>query len=113
MEQVNQLPRRQSTGMRILRIAVLTADTLSFLCVLIVRFALPMTSGQDGEAWFWAGLLLVYALFLVLGLALVLNVLYLVALAIMRGRYDNGYNQASRAFLFVLPAAVALVITVR
>lgn len=99
--------------MRVLRIAVLSADTLSLLCVLIIRFAPPMASGGDGEASYWAGLLLVYALFLVLGLALVLNVVYLVALAFMRRRYDNGYNQVARALLFLLPGATALVITVR
>ncbi|MGN7201415.1 hypothetical protein [Arthrobacter sp. SAFR-044] len=96
--------------MWVLRIAVLTIDTLSLLFVLIIRFA-PTTSGHDdGEGWYWAGLLLVYALFLVLGLALLLNVVFLVALAFMRRRYDNNYNRVSRACLLLLPAATALVI---
>jgi hypothetical protein len=37
----------------------------------------------------------VYALFLVLRLALVLNIVYLVALAFMRGRHDNDYGAVS------------------
>lgn len=110
MEQVSRPLRRQSAGMRVLRITVLAIDTVSLLFVLIIRFA-PTTAGQDdGEGWYWAGLLLVYALFLVLGLALLLNVVYLVALAFMHGRYDNSYSWVSRAFLFLLPAATALVI---
>ena len=112
MEQVDRPLRRQSTGIRVLRIAVLTADTLSLLFVLFILF-LPASSGQDGEASFWAGLLLVYALFLVLGLALVLNVVYLVAVAFMHRRYDNGHGKVSRALLFLLPAATAMVITIR
>jgi len=41
MEQLGRPLRRQSTGMRVLRFAVLTADALPLLCVLIIRFALP------------------------------------------------------------------------
>jgi hypothetical protein len=55
----------------------------------------------------------VYALFLILGLTVALNVVYLAAAAFMHRRYDNGYSQVSRALLFLLPAATALVITVR
>lgn len=112
MEQLDRSLRRQSTGMRVLRFAVLTADTLSLLFVLFIRFALPASSSKDGEASFWAGLLLVYALFLILGLAVVLNAVYLIALAFMRGRYVNGYHRVSRALLLLLPAATALVIAV-
>lgn len=100
--------------MRVLRIAVLTVDTVSLLFVLIIRFGLPAASSHDdGEAWYWSGLLLVYGLIVVLGLAVVLNVVYLIALAFMRGRYDNGYNRVSRALMFLLPAATALVITLQ
>lgn len=111
MEQVDLPLRRQSTGMRVLRIAVLTADTVSLLFVLFILF-LPVSTGQDGEAWFWGGLLLVYALFLVLGLTVALNVVHLVAAAFMHRRYDNGYGKVSRALLFLLPAAIAGVIIV-
>lgn len=110
MEQVSRPLRRQSTSMRVLRIAVLTIDTVSLLFVLIIRFALPAAGHDNGEAWYWSGLLLVYGLFLVLGLALLLNVVYLVVLAFMRGRYDNNYNRVSRALMFLLPATIALMI---
>lgn len=106
-------PGRQSIAMQVLRIAVLTADALVLAAVLTIRFALPMGSGQDGEASFWAGLLLVYALILVFGLALVLNVIYMVALAFMRGRYDNGYGRISRCLLVLIPAAAVMGITVK
>jgi hypothetical protein len=105
-------PRRQSAGMRGLRIAVLIADGLSLLAVLFIRIALPMNPGQDGEAQFWAGLLLAYALILLLGLALVLNISYLVALGLMHGRYDNGYSRFSQLLLVLLPSATALGLTV-
>ncbi|WP_427170308.1 hypothetical protein [Arthrobacter sp. 92] len=106
-------PRRQSTGMRGLRIAVLAADTLSLLAVLIIRVARPLNSGQDGEALFWAGLLLAYALILLFGLTLVVNVVYLIALGFMQGRYENGYGRVSRALLFLIPAATFLGLTLR
>lgn len=65
---------RQSVGMRGLRIAVLVADVVSLSAVLFIRVILPMNSGQDGEALFWAGLLLVYGLILLFGVTLILNV---------------------------------------
>lgn len=99
--------------MRGLRIAVLAADGLSLLAVLLIRFILPMNSGQDGEALFWVGLLLAYALILLFGLTLVLNVVYLIALGFMHGRYENGYGRASRALLYLIPAATALGLTLR
>ncbi|KHL01599.1 hypothetical protein [Sinomonas humi] len=106
-------PRRQSPGMRGLRIAVLAADALPLLAVILIRLALPPHSGEDGEAQFWAGLLLAYALTLLFGFALVLNVIYLIALGIMRRRYDNGYGPISRALLFLLPAAATLGLMIR
>lgn len=66
--------------MRGLRIAVLAADALSLSAVLLIRFTAPMNSGQDGEALFWAGLLLAYSLSLLFGLTLILNIVYLIAL---------------------------------
>ncbi|MBT2568099.1 hypothetical protein J7I84_16660 [Arthrobacter sp. ISL-85] len=106
-------PRGQSTGMRFLRITVLVADALPLLAVLLIRFVMPPGSGQDGEALFWAGLLLAYALILLFGLALVLNVVYLIVLALMRRRYDNSYSRLSRVLLFLLPAAAVLGLTVK
>ncbi|GGH92014.1 hypothetical protein ACFFGR_04850 [Arthrobacter liuii] len=99
--------------MRILRIAVLAADILSLLALLLIHFVLPLNSGQDGEALFWAGLLLTYALILLFGMTLVVNVVYLIALAFMHGRYDNGYSHFSRILLFLLPATTIVVLTVR
>lgn len=98
---------RRSTGLWTLRTIVLAADALSLLAILLIRLAFPMP-GQDGEGQFWTGLLLAYALILLLGLELVLNVLYLIALGIMRKRYDNGYGPISRSLLFLLPAAAIL-----
>ncbi|RKR18644.1 hypothetical protein [Arthrobacter oryzae] len=89
------------------------ADVVSLSAVLFIRVILPMNSGQDGEALFWAGLLLVYGLILLFGVTLILNVVYLIALAVMHGRYDNGYGRVSRALLFLLPAATALGLTLR
>lgn len=106
-------PRRQSQGMRGLRIAVLAADTLPLLAVILIRFALPLHSGEDGEGQFWAGLVLAYALILLFGFVLVLNIVYLIALGIMRRRYDNGYGPISRALLFLLPAAAILGLMIR
>lgn len=93
--------RRQSVGMRGLRVTVLVVDVLSLSAVLIIRFVLPINSGQDGEASFWAGLLIAYGLILLFGLTLILNVLYLIVLAFMHGRYKNGYSGPSRALLFL------------
>lgn len=106
-------PRRQSPGMRGLRIAVLAADTLPLLAVVLIRFALPLLPAEDGEGQFWAGLVLAYALILLFGFVLVLNIVYLIALGIMRGRYDNGYGPISRALLFLLPAAAILGLMIR
>jgi len=106
-------PRRQSPGMRALRMAVLVAHILSLLAVLLIRVVLPLNSGQDGEALFWAGLLLTYGLILLLGLTLVLNIVYLIALAFMLGRYDNGHTHISHIPLFLLPATTILLLTVR
>ncbi len=104
---------RQSVGMRGLRIAVLVADVVSLSAVLFIRVILPMNSGQDGEALFWAGLLLVYGLILLFGVTLILNVVYIIALAVMHGRCEKGYGRVSRALLFLLPAATALGLTLR
>ena len=106
-------PRRQSPGMRGLRIAVLAADTLPLLAVILIRFALPPHPAEDGEGQFWAGLVLAYALILLFGFVLVLNIIYLIALGIMRRRYDNGYGPISRALLFLLPAAAILGLMIR
>jgi len=99
--------------MRVLRMVVLGADILSLLAVLLIRVVLPLNLGQDGEALFWAGLLLTYALILLFGLTLVLNVVYLIALAFMHGRYDNGYTRISQTLLFLLPATTIVLLTVR
>lgn len=100
--------RPVSNGMAVLRSTVLGADGLSLLAVLSIRFLLPIiSSGQEGEALFWTGLLLTYLLILLLGLTLVLNLIYLLALGITRGRY-NRYGRLTRPLLVLLPAATVL-----
>lgn len=104
---------RRSTGFWILGISVLAADAVCLLAVLFIRVAFPWYSGQDGEGQFWIGLLLAYRWSLFFGLAVVLNVLYLIVLGLMRGRCENGYGPIFRSVLFLLPAAAIQGLTVR
>lgn len=105
--------RKPSAGMALLRGAVLGADGLTVLAIVLIHLFLSGMSEQDGEALFWAGPLLTYGLILLFGLTLFLNLVYVAALVIRRRRHANSYGRVSRALLVLLPAAAALGLTVR